>query len=209
MKELIDGFVTVMGAVERRLLNRIEQLERRTADPGPQGPAGAAGADGARGEKGDPGPPGVAGPPGAPGPQGLPGPPGEKGLQGAQGERGDRGERGHDGQHGLGIEDLSLAHDGERTVTFTWSRGDRVKSFAVVFPVDIYRGLWVEGKTYEPGDGVTWGGSVWHCHQVTTDKPGTGAPAWTLKVKRGSDGKDWTPDGPSGPPTVHRNGTRA
>ena len=47
-----------------------------------------------------------------------------------------------------------------------------------------------DGKTYERGDGVTWAGSEWHCNEPTTTKPGDGSKAWTLKVKRGRDGKD-------------------
>ena len=65
--------------------------------------------------------------------------------------------------------------------------------------LDIYRGIWADGRTYEPGDGVTWSGSEWHCHATTTTKPGDGSKAWTLKVKRGRDGKDGK-DGPPGPP---------
>jgi hypothetical protein len=67
------------------------------------------------------------------------------------------------------------------------------------FAVDLYRGVWAEGRTYEPGDSVTWAGSEWHCLATTTTKPGEGSKAWTLKVKRGRDGKDGQ-DGPSGPP---------
>ena len=45
---------------------------------------------------------------------------------------------------------------------------------------------------------VTWAGSAWHCNETTTTKPGDGAKAWTLMVKRGRDGKDGK-DGASGP----------
>lgn len=53
-----------------------------------------------------------------------------------------------------------------------------------------FAGVYVEGKTYDLGDLVTWGGSSWHCNETTTSKPGEGAKAWTLMVKRGRDGKD-------------------
>jgi hypothetical protein len=55
----------------------------------------------------------------------------------------------------------------------------------------VYCGVYVEGRTYERGDGVTWGGSFWHCNaEATTTKPGDAAKDWTLMVKRGRDGKD-------------------
>jgi hypothetical protein len=64
-----------------------------------------------------------------------------------------------------------------------------------------YRGVFVDGASYAAGDLVTWAGSAWHCNDATTTKPGDGAKAWTLMVKRGRDGKDGThgPAGPEGP----------
>lgn len=56
-----------------------------------------------------------------------------------------------------------------------------------------FAGVYVEGKTYDLGDLVTWGGSSWHCNETTTSKPGEGTKAWTLMVKRGRDGKDGRP----------------
>lgn len=55
-----------------------------------------------------------------------------------------------------------------------------------------YQGVFVDGKTYELGDVVTWAGSMWHAQETTTTKPGeyAGAKAWTLCVKKGRDGKD-------------------
>jgi hypothetical protein len=52
-----------------------------------------------------------------------------------------------------------------------------------------YCGVYVDGRTYEKGDLVTWAGSAWHCNATTTSKPGDGAAVWTLMVKRGRDGK--------------------
>jgi integrin beta 3 len=83
-----------------------------------------------------------------------------------------------------------VLHDGERGITVRFVKGDRVKDFPITFPVEIYRGVYVDGKTYERGDGVTWGGSEWGCNEATNAKPGDGSKAWTLKVKRGRDGKD-------------------
>jgi integrin beta 3 len=132
----------------------------------------------AKGERGDVGPPG---PKGEPGRDGLPGVPGHPGADGA---------RGINGQDGLGFDDLSVLHDGERAMTLRFLKGDTVKEFTVKLPVDIYRGVYQDGKTYEKGDGVTWGGSEWHANEPTISKPGDGSKAWTLKVKRGRDGKD-------------------
>lgn len=53
-----------------------------------------------------------------------------------------------------------------------------------------YEGVYQEGKAYDAGQLVTWGGSSWHCNEPTDTKPGDGSKAWTLMVKRGRDGKD-------------------
>lgn len=110
------------------------------------------------------------------------------------------GPPGPAGADGLGVEDLGVVQCDDRTFTITATHGDRVKDIGTVrLALDIYRGVWVEGRTYDPGDGVTCAGAEWHCHTTTTTKPGDGSKAWTLKVKRGKDGKDGK-DGPPGPP---------
>lgn len=53
-----------------------------------------------------------------------------------------------------------------------------------------FEGVYQEGKSYDPGNLVTWGGSSWHCNEATMTKPGDGSRAWTLMVKRGRDGRD-------------------
>lgn len=109
----------------------------------------------------------------------MPGPPGPAGRDGK------------DGTDGLGFNDLVATQDNERTFTIKAVRGDVVKTIGTLrFPVQIQRGVYVEGKAYELGDVVTWGGSQWHCNEDTTAKPGENAKAWTLVVKRGRDGKD-------------------
>jgi integrin beta 3 len=101
------------------------------------------------------------------------------------------GPPGKDGQDGLGFDDLALLQDDERSFTVKAIRGDRVKDIGTLrFPVQIQRGVYIEGKSYEPGDMVTWAGSSWHCNEPTSSKPGEGTKAWTLTVKRGRDGKD-------------------
>lgn len=55
-----------------------------------------------------------------------------------------------------------------------------------------YRGVYKHGETYQPGNFATFGGSVWACTSKTADPPGgtPANPAWTLAVRRGSDGRD-------------------
>jgi hypothetical protein len=53
-----------------------------------------------------------------------------------------------------------------------------------------FEGVYQDGKSYDRGHLVTFGGSSWHCNEATTTKPGDGSKAWTLMVKRGRDGKD-------------------
>lgn len=154
---------------------------------------------GERGEKGGAGPEGPAGRDGRDGLPGVPGANGERGLDGKD------GCNGIDGKDGLGFDDLTVEYDGERRFTFRFARGETVKEWAWTAPVPIYRGVYVEGREYDRGDTTTWGGSLYHCNEPTTDKPGGGSEAWTLAVKRGQDGKDGKPGakgdaGPAGRP---------
>ena len=52
-----------------------------------------------------------------------------------------------------------------------------------------YLGTHDPGEVYEPGDGVTHGGSLWVARARTSSKPGTD-DTWTLAIKRGKDGRD-------------------
>jgi collagen type III alpha len=54
----------------------------------------------------------------------------------------------------------------------------------------IDRGVYKAGETYEPGDAVTWGGSLWIAQKQTDAKPDTPESGFRLAVKRGRDGKD-------------------
>jgi hypothetical protein len=116
--------------------------------------------------------------------------PGLIGPSGPAGKDGRDGQNGKDGADGLGFDDLTLAQTDERSLTVKAIRGDRVKDIGTAtFPVEIYRGVYVDGRQYERGDCVTWGGSEFHCNEQTTSKPEQ-SKAWTLKVKRGRDGRD-------------------
>src|SRR5215831_3219484 len=108
-----------------------------------------------------------------------PGRDGRDGQPGRDGASGTPGTNGKDGLDGLSFGDLTVEHDGERTITVKAVRGDQVRILGVVtMPVPIYRGVWVEGHVYEPHDTVTSGGSEWHCQMATTTKPGDGVKAW-------------------------------
>ena len=87
------------------LLALLADLQRKvsnvTKQDGPPGPMGQVGAIGPQGPKGDIGPDGMQG---ERGPQGFPG---SDGLQGPQGPAGE------DGEDGRGVEDVSMAADGD------------------------------------------------------------------------------------------------
>lgn len=93
-----------------------------------------------------------------------------------------------------GISTVDVANDDERMFTVTVTRASgacETKTFGI--PVMIYRGVFKSEGSYQPGDTVTWGGSLWHCDETTADKPGEiGSKGWTLATKRGRDGKDKT-----------------
>jgi hypothetical protein len=101
------------------------------------------------------------------------------------------GRDGQDGKPGMGFDDLEVSFDGHRTMVFKFARGEKTKEFSFLLPVPLYREVFREGTTYDRGDMVTFGGSIWHCAEPSTiTKPGQGNPAWKLAVKHGRDGKD-------------------
>ncbi|MEY7815895.1 phage gp6-like head-tail connector protein [Enterobacter cloacae] len=91
-----------------------------------------------------------------------------------------------------GVAGVNIQQDEERLFTISLEKASglvEVKTFAI--PVTIYRDVFKSGKEYEPGDTVTWAGSLWHCNEKTTDKPGEpGTKGWTLAVKKGRDLRD-------------------
>jgi integrin beta 3 len=181
---------------------------------GPQGEPGTPGEIGPQGEAGERGERGEIGPQGEPGPAGADGTPGEAGPQGPQGEKGIDGLHGKDGADGLGFDDLEVEHDGARTFSFKFVRGERVKTFGPFKTAAlIYRGVFDMGAAYEAGDVVTYGGAMWHANGdssgIRPDAHTKSAQrAWTLCVMRGregakgpkGDGGDRGPQGPQGIP---------
>lgn len=125
------------------------------------------------------------------------------GKDGADGKDGDAGLDGADGQS---WEDMDVVRTGPRTVELSFERGDLRRTFEMSFPVPIYRGVFSEAETYEAGDMVTWGGSLWHCNGFgegeQPERPGSGTKAWVLAVKQGDKGRPGDPgrDGEDGRP---------
>lgn len=103
------------------------------------------------------------------------------------------GRDGADGKDGIpfGVDDIdmTLMEDG-RTVRMAFTKGDTEYAFQIPFPVVIDRGVFAEGKSYEEGDGVTWGGSFWIAQRATSAKPDSADSGFRLAVKRGRDGRD-------------------
>lgn len=187
---------------------------------GPQGDKGDAGPCGDKGEKGDPGEPGRDGRDGRDGEKGDAGPQGERGADGVgladalidkdgnlvvtmtDGRAkvlgpviGKDGDAGKDGRDGFGFDDMDVVYDGERGFALKFVRGEAVKEFKFTIPAPFYRNIFKEGSTYSPGDMVTWGGSLWYCHEGTTDKPGEpSSKGWALATKKGRDGRSVSMD---------------
>lgn len=103
----------------------------------------------------------------------------------------DRMPKPQDGADGLGFDDFRMEHDGERCVSFILERGGVEKRADFIFPVVLDRGYFLPGggKEYEPGDGVTFGGSFWIAQTKTTSKPEVGNDDWRLAVRKGREGK--------------------
>lgn len=189
-------------------------------EPGEPGSHGEPGEPGEPGPPGEPGKPGEPGEPGKPGEPGPPGDPGEAikgamidrngdlilmladgsqrsagrvvGRDGVDGQPGKDGVNGKDGAPGLGFEDIDLTvKDDGRTLVVKFERGEVAETFELGFPVMIYRGVFSPERAYEPGDTVTFGGSLWVCNTPTSARPGETEKAWTLAAKRGRDGKDF------------------
>lgn len=116
------------------------------------------------------------------------------------GRDGKDGADGTDGADGQSWDEMEVRRTGPRTIELSFDHGDRRNTFEVEFPVPLYRGVYSDAEAYQAGDMVTWAGSLWHCNESTTGKPGEGTKAWTLAAKRGRDGKDFAgPQPKTGP----------
>ncbi len=90
---------------------------------------------------------------------------------------------------GFGFDDLSVEYDGERCVTFKFTKGEETKEFPIKMPVLLDRGVYKEDKEYERADVVTWGGSIWIAQRDLPTHPRDGNGSWRLSVKAGRDGR--------------------
>jgi hypothetical protein len=111
---------------------------------------------------------------------------GDPGRDGRDGKDGRDGVNGKDGADGVKADDIEIVQDC-RTMTVKARATGRVLG-TLALPIPVYRGVFKEGETYDPGDMVTHGGSLWHANESTKAKPGEGP--YTLCVKRGRDGRD-------------------
>lgn len=91
--------------------------------------------------------------------------------------------------NGLKDIDVTVSDDRHFKVTLSKSNGEtEERGFDI--PVMIYRDVYHPGTKYYPGDCVTFGGSIWHCFEETSDRPNDiGSSGWRLAVKRGRDGR--------------------
>jgi hypothetical protein len=99
------------------------------------------------------------------------------------------GEKGQDGRDGFSLDDFDMERGADgRTYILKFQRGEVSHEYEWTLPTPAYCGVFKQGEEYAPGDFVTWGGSLWHCNERTTDKPDAGP--WTLACKKGRDGRD-------------------
>ncbi|MGZ2789582.1 hypothetical protein AAER32_24380 [Pseudomonas aeruginosa] len=96
-----------------------------------------------------------------------------------------------DGRDALPLEsfDLSLSDDG-RTVTVKMQAGDTILEKSVRIASVIDRGVYSAEKSYEQGDGTTYGGCYWISQKDAPEGVPGGSADWRLAVKKGRDGKD-------------------
>jgi len=127
---------------------------------------------------------------------GVAGPPGLPGAPGADGARGTDGKDGAPGRDGT-LEGVRFECEG-RTVTVRRADGTAIGQWTM--PMVLDRGFYDKAVAYEPGDAVTYAGSLWICQTATGARPAMGEVAWRLAVKRGEPGKtgDRGERGPAG-----------
>ncbi len=214
-----DALATRMDVLEKRLGEIPAGKDGADGEKGEQGPVGEAGPQGEPGPAGEKGDAGADGDPGPQGERGEDGASvtvedikavvdarsaeweldferrAQDVLQRAidrmpAPKDGKDGINGKDGLDGLGFDDLEVEQDEDGRVTLRFVRGEVKKEFPLRFPVFVDRGTFKEGETYEPGNGVSWGGSFWIAQKDgALPKPGTGDD-WRLAVKKGRDGRD-------------------
>ena len=97
-------------------------------------------------------------------------------------------------QEGIADAGSALAADEQTVVQSLELTSGKLLVSKFEIPTLIHKGIWKSDQEYKRGHFVTTAGSTWHCNELTKDRPGV-SKAWTLVVKRGSDGKDATLNG--------------
>jgi hypothetical protein len=113
------------------------------------------------------------------------------GRDGAIGQKGDPGPAGQNGT----LENVKLVRVSRRSWQLQFNNGQPVDGDLISADFPEYQGVFKEGETYEAGDAVTFGGSMFIANETTTGKPEQ-SPVWRLACKRGRDGRE----GKAGPP---------
>ena len=193
MQDYVERQLAPLKAENAELKERLKALEDR---PAPE-----------KGEKGDPGDAGKDGRDGNDGKDGSDGRGVKELLIDRDGQLvasmddgemktlgpviGKDGDPGKDGRDGFGFDDMDVAVlDDDRTIELSFRRGEEEKAFTLKWPTVIDRGVYKAGESYQAGDAVTWGGSLWVAQKETDAKPDTADSGWRLAVKKGRDGKD-------------------
>lgn len=121
-------------------------------------------------------------------------------IVGRDGQDGAPGPKGDPGTDGIGFDVIAFEKIDERTYRLVVGNaaGDKCKTFDIIVPGQIQRGMWNEETAYDAGDCVTLGGSQW-CAKGSNkgSRPTTDNDDWFLSVKRGADGKQGV-QGPKG-----------
>lgn len=103
----------------------------------------------------------------------------------------DRMPKPTNGRDALPLESFDIAiGDDVRTLTVKMQAGETVQKKSIKLPVLLDRGAYSAEKSYEAGDVVSHGGSMWIASGEPEGAPGLGGNGWRLAVKRGRDGKD-------------------
>lgn len=89
-----------------------------------------------------------------------------------------------------GVKSVDSVFDGNHEITLsTTMASGRTSETKFIVPGLVYREIFDPTQDYEPGDFVTYQGSMWACMKPTKETPGTKDSGWRLAVKRGLNGR--------------------
>ncbi|HHN1444712.1 TPA: hypothetical protein ACRN2L_006092 [Pseudomonas aeruginosa] len=100
-------------------------------------------------------------------------------------------KNGENGRDALPLDsfDMAIGEDG-RTITVKLQAGETVIEKSIRLRAIIDRGVFSAEKSYEQGDGTTYGGCYWIAQKDAPEGVPGGSSDWRLAVKKGRDGKD-------------------